>query len=494
VKSSIICVLLAKIIIQNKLAHMSIQTSNEDNDFKLVSDYKKTFGQQVHHAANDDDIRVRPELSLYDDLDRRHLLVRPRFPVGLGYRLISDGKLGLAMMNQTPQFLAPGRHTMWSPFDHLIGIANITDKLITLGNIQIVTINQGELGLSRRNGETILLDPGRYVLKAPHIFEKSTEANAQYIELGTYRRITVPVGYVAVAFDIGKQIIIRPEDTEAGPFETNSPTFLFDKRTGFQSVQLQVRELDELKVNTRDGIAITARGLITYRIHDARAAFMTIQDIHGAVKRAAEATLTSLFLNAAIDEIAPPVPTKPSDEALISVKPKHDNENFNQHIRDAFIHDFSHKVNRWGIELQDLNIEKLEFDASVKDLLRKRAQARVETATSLANMRSQTDIAMQEAERHKQQAQIRAEADAFVTRTKADADYYAAERHAQAAKLLQEVPLSAQLELKRLDVEMIKATGDRTTFMPMNMHIGDVGMTDKHSGQMYWSSSNIAKS
>jgi regulator of protease activity HflC (stomatin/prohibitin superfamily) len=468
---------------------------NDVDDGKLVSDYKKTFARQIQHAANDDDIRVRPGVSLYDELDQRGLLKCPRCLAGLGYHLIQDGQLGLAMMNQTPKFLSPGRHTLWSPFDKLVSVANITDKLITLGNIQIVTINQGELGLSRRNGETILLDPGRYVLRAPHIFEKSTEANAQYIELGTYRRITVPVGYVAVAFDIGKQIIIRPEDTESGPFETNSPTFLFDKRTGFQSVQLQVRELDELKVNTRDGITITAKGLITYRIHDARAAFMTVQDIHGAVKRAAEATLTSLFLNAAIDEIAPPVPQKPTEENAITMKKQteSDTENFNQHIREAFLHDFSHKVNQWGIELQDLNIEKLEFDNSVKDLLRKRAQARVETATSLSNMRAQTDIAMQEAERHKRQAQIQAEAEAFVTRTKADADFYAAERHAAAAKVLQEVPLSAQLELKRLDVEMVKAAGERTTFMPMNMQIGDIGMTDKKSGHMYWASTKDAK-
>lgn len=459
-------------------------------DSKLVSDYRKTFGQQIQHATNDGDIRIRPEISLYAALEQRHLLRRPLPPSGMGYNLIQDGQLGLAMLNQTPKFLAPGRYTFWLPFNHLIGVVNITDKLITLGNIQIVTINQGELGLSRRNGETILLDPGRYILTAPHIFEKSTAANSQYIELGTYRRITVPAGYVAVAFDIGKQIIIRPEDTETGPFETNSPTFLFDQRTGFQSVQLQVRELDELKVNTRDGVTITAKGLITYRIHDARTAFMTIQDIHGAVKRAAEATLTSLFLNASIDEIAPPVPEKKVDGVFTTAKPTSDAENFNKHIRDAFLHDFSHKVNQWGIELQDLNIEKLEFDNSVKDLLRKRAQAHVETATSLSNMRSQTDIAMQQAERQKQQAQIQAEADAFVIRTKADAEFYAAERHAQAARVLQEVPLSAQLELKRLDVEMIRAAGDRTTFMPLHMQIGDIAVTDSRNRNMFLLSNN----
>ena len=84
-------------------------------DSKLVADYKKTYGQQVQHAGRDDDIRIRPDLSLYDELDRRHLLKHPRHPVGLGFHLIQDGQLGLAMLNQTPKFLAPGRHTLWSP-------------------------------------------------------------------------------------------------------------------------------------------------------------------------------------------------------------------------------------------------------------------------------------------------------------------------------------------------------------------------------------------
>ncbi|CAF2540686.1 unnamed protein product [Rotaria sp. Silwood2] len=436
-----------------------------DTDGTLVSEYKKTFGRNIHHATSDDQIRMRTDQSLYDELEQRDLLKRSRIFSGFGIHLVQDGELGLAMFNSTPKFLAPGRHTFLSPFNHFLGTVEISSKLIALGNIQIVTVYQDEIGLSLRNGETILLDPGRYILTAPHIFERSTPANAQYIEL---------------------------EDTESGPFETNSPTFLFDKNNGFQSVQLQVRELDELKVNTRDGVTITAKGLITYRIHDPRAAFMTVQDIHGAVKRAAEATLTSLFLNAAIDEIAPPVPQKVNDD-LIQMKHDDGTENFNQHIRDAFLHDFSHKVNKWGIELQDLNIEKLEFDNSVKDLLRKRAQARVETATSLANMRSQTNIAMQQAEREKKQAQIQAETNAFVIRTKADADFYAAKQHAEAAKLLQEVPLSSQLELKRLDVEMVKATGDRTTFMPMNMRIGDIGMTDKESGKMYFASTSVSQ-
>src|SRR6202000_38684 len=105
------------------------------------------------------------------------------------------------------------------------------------------------LGLSRRNGETICLDPGRYILVYPHIFERNTPANATFIELGTFRRICVPVNHVAIAMDNGRQIVITPDMT---PYETNSPTFSFNPQIGFQSVQLQVSELQELKVNTRD--------------------------------------------------------------------------------------------------------------------------------------------------------------------------------------------------------------------------------------------------
>ncbi len=67
---------------------------------------------------------------------------------------------------------------------------------------------------------------------------------------------------------------------------------------------------------------------------------------------------------------------------------------------------------------------------------------------------------------------------------------FAIERHAQASKLLQEVSLSAQLEWKPLDIEMVKAIGERTILTSMNMHIGEIGIS---SGHMYWVSSITTK-
>lgn len=100
-------------------------------------------------------------------------------------------------------------------------------------------------------------------------------------------------------------------------------------------------------------------------------------------------------------------------------------------------------------------------------------------------MYQQTEVAMQQADRQRREIQIKAEAEAASTRLKADAEYYAAERRAAAAKLLSDVPLSAQLELKRLDVEMVRATGDKTTFIPINLAIGDIAMAGAMGQTMF---------
>jgi hypothetical protein len=58
--------------------------NNGDIDSKLLSGYKKTFDGQVQHAPSDDVTRIHPNSSLYDELDRRHLLKYPRQPISPG--------------------------------------------------------------------------------------------------------------------------------------------------------------------------------------------------------------------------------------------------------------------------------------------------------------------------------------------------------------------------------------------------------------------------
>jgi hypothetical protein len=49
---------------------------------------------------------------------------------------------------------------------------------------------------------------------------------------------------------------------------------------------------------------------------------------------------------------------------------------------------------------------------------------------------------------------------------------------------------SAQLEWTQFDIEVVKAIDERKIFTPLNMHIGEIGIS---SGQMYWVSSITTK-
>ena len=126
--------------------------------------------------------------------------------------------------------------------------------------------------MSWKNGETIILEPGRHILVAPHVFQEAKDIGAPYVELGPIKRIIVNEGQVGISYDTGKLEVLLP-----GLHIRTSPTFRFQE---FVSVQEQVRRLEPLKVNTNDGIAIMVNTIITYRIEDPVRAFRVHAHAH----------------------------------------------------------------------------------------------------------------------------------------------------------------------------------------------------------------------
>jgi len=469
------------------------QTLKDEGDYKYQTEASllgpgSSGLQNDYQAIKEDNTAVQVDESLYDALESRGLLKKPTFPQGWGIHLVEQGQIGLLLDNGHPVFLAPGRHTFWSPFQVYYGTKAINEDM-SLGPIQIVTVTQGDIALSVKNGQNIILEPGRYILKAPHKFVKAEQANKRYIELGSHRRITVPAGHVAIAYDEGKQIIISPEQTERGPYISNSPTFSFDPRTGFQPTQLRVVELEELTVNTREMIPITVQGLITYRISNSNTAFFTVNDVHGAIKRQAEATLTNVYAHLSIDEIASSLST----ERAFSLKGKGPE----QDITDDFIHKatvlfheaFKEVVSGWGVALTNLNIEKMEFvDKQFADTLRLRAQKRLETDTNLVNVDGANQVLLKQAECQKQQKIIEATGEAQSLKTMADARVYAAEKDAEAAEKLERIPLARELALLKGQAEVVKNMGNNTIFMPTDMKLRGYG---NKNGNLFFTKPNI---
>lgn len=495
---------------------------------------------QTSSDDEDDDIaissttRVKDGVNLLDALDRLGFVQRPssgrRIGVGLTsatglalpyvlgkMKVIDEGSMGLSMRNGRPVVLRPGRYVLLSPLHHFVEQKSINDDLIKFGPLTIVTIKKGQLGLSWRNGETIILEPGRHILVAPHMFQAAKDITANVVDLGPIKRITVDEGHVGISYDAGKLEVLLP-----GLHIRKSPTFRFRE---FVSVQEQVRHLEPLKVNTNDGIAILVNAIITYRVEDPVRAYRDVMNVNEALFEKAEALLTSIFLHHSIDEIAPTIPSAAheslqqpgfgsSDEegddnddddeldASITKKSatkkmnkrnakkarkgkevsfadleKPDSILFSDIVRQAFMEELKDYVSTWGVALIDMSIEKLEFhDPALRVLLTDRASNKLQTASNRANIAAQAQTGIQKAQGLAQEERIRA-----------DAELYSAEQRAKGAKLQADTELAKQLAIMRATREIVEATGNKTSFIPWNMAVNlqEGALTAEHSYNLF---------
>jgi regulator of protease activity HflC (stomatin/prohibitin superfamily) len=464
--------------------------------FKMNSSYEPSRNAiELSRATmnNDSPTRVHDWESIYLALERMNLLVQPNSDV-LGH-LVRMGELGMCSDNGVPKFLAPGRHILWSPYNAYKGNVPISQKFIQLGeNLQIVTIDNSEIGLSTSMGKNILLEPGQHILTAPQRYIKSERVDKNYVHLGTHHWISVPVGNVAVAFNQGKKIIITPDPLKVAPeheqyihctkgqmFKIDSPTFMFNEATGFKSTQMEEIQLAELKVNTSEMISLNVAGSIRYQIVDPVRAFLMTEDVVDDIRIQARATLTSVFAKLSIDEIA-------SSIASTNLTSKKDHSNIPQdmlhHATNIFMEEFQHVVSNWGVDARLINITNMQLEnATFREAVQARAQQNLQANTRLSVVATQTETELQEADRNRRKQIIEAEAKAESIRRLADAEVYSAKKKSEAAKELSNEPLARELALMDAQAKIAGNLGDKTVITDMNL--GGYGVRGT-LGQTMW--------
>ncbi|HTM63197.1 MAG TPA: SPFH domain-containing protein [Gammaproteobacteria bacterium] len=443
-----------------------------------------------HHPT-----RVGDNESIYDALDRMGLLRQPNsWSTG---HLVRKGEVGMCSDNGVPVFLAPGRHILWSPYNAYKGNATISDKMIRLGqNIEIVTIDQSEIGLSVAKGKNILLEPGQHILQAPQRYVKSVATNQNYVRLGTHHRISVPIGNVAVAYNEGRKLIITPVPllvdkaheeyiicTDGKMFTINSPTFMFDPASGFKSIQMEDIALQSLTVNTSEMISLSVVGSVRYQIVDPVRAFLMTENVEEDIVKQANATLTSVFSQLSIDEIASSI----ASTNVQNMKGKEGSQiphDMLHHATDLFMREFQEIVRGWGVDAKIVNITSLQLvNETFRQAVQSRAEQSMQANTKLAVVKAQTDVELQEADRNRQKTIIDAEAKAEAIRKIADADVYAAVKKAECAKSLASEPLAERLAIMKAQSEIVGNLGDKTIIT--DLKLGSYGLRDL-GGQMMW--------
>lgn len=389
--------------------------------------------------------------------------------------LIKEGEIGLSMNAGTPVFVKPGWHTFVSPFHSPTGTANIDDDVISCGNVTIVKVAKGKLGVIENNGDFKLLEPGRHVLKKPQKFVEYKSTTAPYIKAGSIHRIRVEEGENAVYYnELGQAQVL-----EAGTHYLNDPKIRFKE---FLSKREIVRDVEEQSVSTSDGGRLRLIAQVRYRISDVKKLVNNFQknnykkganagmgenefveDNDGSYEDAlfetVESTLTGTFLHHRIDEIAPKMPKSGDKDPSYSAPPAY-NPDFSKTLSEEFMSELKQTAHdSWGIDLISITFKKLEpeYADDLQALFTERAKENITTVTNQQNADSKRMTKLIETQGQRQQinelAAAEAEKIAITARAEADAfqllaQTYKAEFGDEAAKQLMLLKQQAKILTK----------------------------------------------
>ena len=100
--------------------------------------------------------------------------------------VVRAGAIGLAWKEKTNPlfFKEPGVYFIDSPMFDYGRSVDIGDKEITLGSRKIITVHEGEVGISHDNGQLVVLAPGRHFIEKPgHLFDEFVSTQQQGLSL-----------------------------------------------------------------------------------------------------------------------------------------------------------------------------------------------------------------------------------------------------------------------------------------------------------------------
>ena len=141
----------------------------------------------------------------------------PHIAVANTLHVITVGReeLGLCLANAQGHFLGPGRHAICHARFEFRGLSSAKSEYLTVGSKHRVFLAEGRLGLAWDGGRPIVLEPSPE--RAPQCFdsptfafERSVPATQQVIVHGSVKVITVRQGFVGVSFKDGSLEVLPP--------------------------------------------------------------------------------------------------------------------------------------------------------------------------------------------------------------------------------------------------------------------------------------------
>jgi regulator of protease activity HflC (stomatin/prohibitin superfamily) len=410
---------------------------------------------------------------------------------------VSDNQYGLAFVGGQPKVLFPGTHVLSDPMFEFKGFINQSVPVIQHGTLHRIIVSEGNRALAWMGDEPLMFTAGIYYFVSPLFkFEASSRINTNRATLGPFEIVTIDDGRVGIAYDKGILRILPP-----GEHWLNAQSN--EKFLDFLPTTQQVRQLKTLDILTNDGLVVRVIGSITFRIADPHKAVMHIgsddeshifseditSSLYQTIMHRANDTLASLltgtsvltsagmgFADSTVTIDSRDVPTYEGDfpvqpDTLRMDRKAHDHppkgrsmmdeEDLNSLIRLRFKESLTHTLNdEWGVELSDMNVIDIEvMDAAVRSALAAGVRSNVEAVTDRKTAESKS-----------QTLRIIAQGDRDAAKIETDGEVYAIEELAKAqlkaGQLLEQTPVAIDIRMAETAARALAKSGSQLVIAP----------------------------
>jgi len=290
--------------------------------------------------------------------------------------VVPRGRIAAVLVNGQGHFLLEGRHFVSQGRFTLVGIKSLSDEYISAGIRHRIIVPRGKVGLGLESGEPQLLEPGQVHLRESSLFQYagSVDITQQVISHGSLNIVTVRDGQFGISYKDGVIELLSP-----GRHRLESATHV---PGGFISAGQQTLRISEVTGMSSDNVELRFDAAICIRVVDPlKAVVMLTQgnrdrmlELQANVQERAKLALAIIIGNNSLNKkhgatqsAATPTAQLTEDGAggddddfvqVPSEKAEEDGHSFRKDIHDKFMHTFSTSMRQeCGIQVIDMSIE-----------------------------------------------------------------------------------------------------------------------------------------
>jgi len=176
--------------------------------------------------------------------------------------VVPRGRIAAVLVNGQGHFLLEGRHFVSQGRFTLVGIKSLSDEYISAGIRHRIIVPRGKVGLGLESGEPQLLEPGQVHLRESSLFQYagSVDITQQVISHGSLNIVTVRDGQFGISYKDGVIELLSP-----GRHRLESATHV---PGGFISAGQQTLRISEVTGMSSDNVELRFDAAICMRVVD----------------------------------------------------------------------------------------------------------------------------------------------------------------------------------------------------------------------------------